>query len=228
MIDIHTHVLPFVDDGCASLEESVALVSELFNKGVTDIVCTPHYSGKFKATKSDITENILKLSNVLKEKGIDVNLYYGREVFMGRTALKEMQPFSEFTLNGTDFALIEFSFNDFTEICEYVYSLVLKGIKPIVAHFERYTYADLNTALEVKRIGGHVSINASSLFPFNSNRRRALRLLNNGVVDFIASDAHFGRKIAMDKAYNMVKRKFGERGADVLFNLNAELIIKGK
>lgn len=228
MIDIHTHVLPFVDDGCQTLEESVELVTELYKKGVTDIICTPHLSHKFVATEESILNSMDALRAELKKLNLPVNLYYGRELFLGRTLVKEVKPFSEYSLNGTDFVLVEFSFEEYTEIKEYVYSLVRKDVKPIVAHFERYSYADINTALEVKRLGGHVSINASSLMPFSKYRKQALRLLNNGLIDFIASDAHYGRKTCMDKAYNLVKRKFGKRASEILFKLNAELIINGK
>lgn len=228
MIDIHAHVLPFVDDGCQTIEQSVELVIELQKKGVTDIICTPHFSRRFTCTKEEILKNIDTLKKELDRQNVNVNLYYGRELYLKESLLDKIAPFSEYTLNGSEYSLIEFSFSEYIEIKEYVYELVRRGVKPIVAHFERYDYLDLETAVEVKKLGGLISINALSLMPFNGCRKLAMSLLNNGLVDFIASDAHFGRKTCVDKAYNLVKRKFGINASELLFNKNAELIIKEK
>lgn len=226
MIDVHAHVLPFVDDGAKTVEESIEMIMELYAKGVTDIVCTPHFSRRFTSTKEEILKSIDVLRDALKKKNLPVNLYYGRELYLRESLLKEITPFSEYTLNDTEYALIEFSFTDYTEITEYVYELNRRGVKPIVAHFERYDYANIETALEVKRAGGLISVNASSLSPFNIKRRFALKLLSHGLVDLITSDAHYGRKTCIKKAQNIVKRKLGKNGVESLFELNAKPIIK--
>jgi protein-tyrosine phosphatase len=226
MIDVHAHVLPFVDDGAKTIEESVELVRELYFNGVTDIICTPHFSRRFTSNREEILKSIDLLGTELKKQNLPVNLYYGREIYLRESLIEEITPFSEYTLNDTNYALIEFSFTDYTEITERVYELVRRGVKPIVAHFERYDYADIETAKEVKRAGGLISVNAGSLNLFNPKRRFAIKLLSYGLVDFITSDAHYGRKTCIKKAKNIVKRKLGKSGVQALFELNAKPIIK--
>ena len=82
MIDIHTHIIPFIDDGSSSIDASIKIIKELYNKGVTDIICTPHYrTHMFDASIDEITENFYKLKSIVKELSINVNLHLAHEIY---------------------------------------------------------------------------------------------------------------------------------------------------
>ena len=112
-----------------------------------------------------------------------------------------------------------------TDIVETVYGLITKGFIPIVAHIDRYFYADVETAREVKDIGGLVQINAGTVCNSGGQRRKAFAMIKEGLVDFVASDVHSKRVNYMEKAYKIVKKKFGDETANKLFNENAKILI---
>ena len=146
MTDIHTHALPFVDDGSASLEESLKMLGNLYAQGVTDVVVTPHYRSKYVATPDELKDAFKEFKIRVFEAGIPVNLYLGQEIYIGRGFKKFFAENKVLTLNGTKYILAEFDFNIETDVAEVVYELKAMGYIPIVAHFERYSYVDVNVA----------------------------------------------------------------------------------
>lgn len=226
MIDIHTHILPFVDDGSKNTDYSVSLVKEAEKKGVTDIICTPHYRGGYKKTPNEIIASFEKFKQKIGKENVSVNVYLGQEIYAGRNLIKLLEDSSVLSMNATSFILIEFDFNEPAEIIETVYELTLLGYKPIVAHFERYTYATIENAYEIKRLGGYIQINAESIVKLRT-RRFVNKMFSHGFVDFVASDIHVDRKNYMGKAFKYIKKKFGKDAAEVVFELNPKRIIKG-
>ncbi|MBP5467183.1 MAG: hypothetical protein J6Y43_06460 [Clostridia bacterium] len=131
-----------------------------------------------------------------------------------------------FTLNGGKYVLLEFSTKHEKDIVEEVYTFTGKGYIPIIAHIERYYYADIETAKEIKELGGLIQVNAGSVCErFGPYGKKAAAFIKAGLVDFVASDVHFRRKNRMLKAYNAVAKKFGRETADRLFTENAEAIL---
>ena len=225
MIDIHSHILNSVDDGSKSIEQSLAMLKEEENQGVTDVVLTPHYRADYLPKTDDIRLKFAELKNRAEKNGINVNLYLGQEIYAFEgveTALKEGKLFS---INGGKHVLIEFSAKHFNDIPETVYMLIENGFIPIVAHIDRYFYADIETAKEVKELGGLIQVNAGSVCGSFRCKRRALALIKAGIVDFVASDVHHNRKNNMLKAYKKVEKKFGQETADKLFTENARAIL---
>ena len=103
------------------------------------------------------------------------------------------------------------------------------GYVPVIAHFERSTYADVSVAEEVKALGGYIQINADSFFGKGKKAyyKKIKSLFKDGLVDFVASDVHAFRENYFNKAYNFVLKKFGESTANAVFNENALKIING-
>lgn len=226
MIDIHSHILPAVDDGCKDLSQALSLIKEEQRQGITDIVLTPHYRAEYLPKKEKIEKQYALLKKAVNDAGIAVNLYLGQEIFVFDGVVNSIKNGRLFTLNGSKYVLAEFPTKYEKDIAEAVYTFVAEGFIPIVAHIERYFYADIETAKEIKELGGLIQVNASSLCnTFGAYKRKTTAFIKEGLVDFVASDVHFKRKNLMLKAYNKVAKKFGRETADRLFTENAKVLL---
>lgn len=226
MIDIHSHILHSVDDGSRNLEQSLAMLKEEENQGVTDVVLTPHYRVDYLPKSDDIRLKFDELKKCAEQSGISVNLYFGQEIFSFEGVEDALKDGKVLTMNGSKYVLVEFSPKRVYDIPETVYMLVKNGYIPIVAHIGRYFYANIETAREIKELGGLIQINASSICGSSAYKRKAFALIRAGLVDFVASDVHYNRKNYMLKAYKKVEKKFGKETADKLFTENAKAIIQ--
>ena len=226
MVDIHSHVLPLVDDGSSSLESSLKMVSALYAEGVTDLILTPHYRKEYKPNTEELKNAFSEFCLRVYEACVPINLYLGQEVYIDKNYKTIIASGKVLTVNGTDKVLIEFSYDGQTDMAEVVYDLKKSGYVPIVAHVERYSGVTVACVKEIKEIGGLIQVNASSLFSL-TKKKMVLELIRNGLVDFIASDMHNKRKPLLKKAHSLIKKKFGETVASKLFCENALTIIKG-
>lgn len=227
MVDIHNHVLPFVDDGSADVEQSLSILSEFGKDGVTDVIFTPHYRNAFNKTPEELKAVFVKFKNAVAKRGIPVNVYLGQEIFVTDALRSQLKSGRVLTLNGTRYVLIEFDYEKPCEVCETVYELVQAGYIPVVAHIERYSYLSVDDAIEVKQTGGLIQVNADSIVGENRKRYYGLikKLFRLGLVDFVASDVHCGRINRLAEAKRFVEKKFGSDASEVTFRINGERII---
>ena len=228
MIDIHAHILPLVDDGSASLEQSLQMLKGCAEQGVTDVILTPHCRAHYNESADSLRKSFGEFAKVVSENGINVNLYLGQEVFINKHVKQKLQDGEHLTLNGSKYLLLEPDYVE-CEITEAVYELTHIGYIPIVAHVERFPYITEQDVVEIKELGGLIQVNASALFcnDFRTDKKRAKKFLKAGLVDFVASDIHSNRENYMQKAYKYVKSKYGIKYADAVFILNAKKIIEG-
>jgi protein-tyrosine phosphatase len=193
MIDIHCHLIPGVDDGCKTIEDSIRLLKYAESKGITDIVCTPHFGHQrgYAESKEIIQKQFDYLTEEKNKHNININLYLGREIDATEdieTLLKENKVE---TLNNTNYVLIDFGMEkeNIDEIC---YNLVIANYIPIIAHPERYRYVETTDFHKWKKTGALIQMNATSLFhtPSKDTRKKAKYLLKNNLIDILASDTH--------------------------------------
>ncbi|MBE5750007.1 MAG: hypothetical protein E7346_03985 [Clostridiales bacterium] len=230
MIDIHAHILPEVDDGSRSMEESLALLKESSQQGISDVVLTPHYRGNYLTERKELEEKFAALKEKAEQAGIPVRLYLGQEIYLDKDFKEFITTTETLDLNGSGYILVEFDFYEDTDIADVVYELNGLGYKKvIVAHFERYFHADLSDARSVKDVGGYIQVNADSILGKEGRaiKKKVMALFENGLVDFVAGDVHHNRENCMAKAFKVIKRKFGEIVANKVFLKNASKIIKG-
>ena len=230
MIDIHTHIIPEVDDGSPDTENSLILLREMVKQGVTAVICTPHYRKPYLKTVEEITARFNEFKAVA-ENELPVKLFLGQEIYCARGEYKELISSGKvMPLNGGKFILLEFDFDVYADIADIVYEVKALGYIPIVAHIERYSYMTDDDVYEIKKVGGLIQVNASSVVGHVGRhiKKTVKKLFRNGFVDFVASDIHMGRTNDLLKAYEYVKRKFGEDAAAVTFNENAKRILKGQ
>lgn len=234
MIDIHTHIIPFVDDGSKSIEASIRMIKEEIDKGVTDIIFTPHYRrGMFESKISNNKLEYNKFLEEIKKNNLNINVYLGQEIY-----IRHIDSFKKYLdyglimpMNNTKYFLLEFNYFDDIDISEVSYNVKLLGYKTIIAHFERYNYATLRDAEEVRNNDGLIQINASSICGMHGFKikKRVMNLLKNDLVDFVSSDIHDSRKNVFDKAYKILRKKFGEEYANRVCNDNAfNLLVNNK
>ena len=165
MIDIHTHLLFGVDDGCKTIEDSIMMIESAILYGVTDIILTPHYSyqRKYTASKEVINTNFLILKDELEKRNLKMNLYLGSEIDQTKDIFHFLENEECLTLNNTKYVLVDFGMKK-CDIDDYCYELIVKGYKPIIAHPERYRYiSDIKEYKKWKKTGALIQINASSI-----------------------------------------------------------------
>lgn len=230
MFDIHTHILPLVDDGSNSWETSFQMLKDAAGQGITDIILTPHLQeGQYECSREELVQKFNELNLKKESLNIDLNLYLGQEIYIRKDYAEFFEKNRILTINNTKCVLIEFDTQKDFDISETVYDLKRLGFIAIIAHFERYYYADVSVAQEVKQLGGYIQINADSLVGKGKRLyyKKVKQLLKENLVDFVASDVHDFRENHLKKAFEMVERKFGLITAQNLFYNNAKKIIKG-
>ncbi len=236
MIDIHAHILPSLDDGPQTMEESVEFCKVAANDGIKIIVATPHSKDGVHNAKSDEILKTVDLLNVkLKENGIDLKILPGAEIHIFDGLVESIKSGEVLTINnGGKFVLLELPFifvPPWTD--KLVFNLKENGIIPIIAHAERILPFQKNPE-HVKQLvknGARVQVNSLGLTRRVSARERkcAKWLLQNRLVHFIASDAHSlnSRPPILSIALEYAAHIVGEIEARALVYDNPKRIING-
>jgi len=236
MIDIHAHILPSLDDGPETIEESIELCKVAEEDGIKTIVATPHSKDGAYETKSvDILKAVDTLNLKLKENQIDIEILPGAEVHISEGLVENIKSGDVLTINnGGKFVLFELPFVFIPLGTDtFIFNLKSNGIVPIIAHAERITAFQRNPELvdQLVKIGARVQVNAHGLTKRANPRERkcAEWLLQNRLVHFIASDTHSlrGRPPILSKALKNAARIVGEEEARALVCHNPEQIING-
>ncbi|MDQ2085671.1 CpsB/CapC family capsule biosynthesis tyrosine phosphatase [Herbivorax sp. ANBcel31] len=208
MIDIHCHILNEVDDGPQSLDESVELCRKLKDAGISGIIATPHYipGGGYMPTLKTIKTKMDKLKNVLEDKNIDMNIYPGMEVFADYDVVDRLKNNEIISLNDTKYILIEFPMDIVPKhASNVVFSLLVEGYIPIIAHPERYTseYRKTGVLEDIIYNGALVQINSGSILGDHGKKvqKEAFTLINNEMVHIVASDSHGQHRLLKNKDY---------------------------
>ena len=233
-IDIHSHILPYLDDGSQSLEQAIDILEQAYNEGIGTIIATPHfYEGIFDNTKLKIEEALLLLEQVMNEKNIEIDIKIGCEVYYSHDICKFLNEGLIPTMNGTRYILVEFApMEAYRNIKNGLMHLIYNGYQPILAHGERYDdlIMDLDKVRELIKMGVRIQVNADSVIGKFGRRyyKVTKRLIKYNLVHYIASDTHNSstRRPSLKKAYSMIAKKYGNNYARSLFIDNpSELII---
>lgn len=230
-IDLHSHILPGIDDGSRCIEESVALLDKMSENGINVVVATPHFYcheqsvDNFINARNEAYESLkphLKPNHPKILLGAEV-LYH--PVLVGNEELYKLK------IQGTDFVLIEMPYTPITsEIIENMEIIAdSMDVKIIVAHIERYlhftTYSSLTALMNLDVLG---QINTRSLNSFSS-KRACFKLIKQGYVQALGSDAHRIDKpiLTVNDVYKIIDKKFGEGYTEKLMT-TAEYILENK
>ena len=200
-VDMHSHILPGIDDGADSLEKSLGMIAALGELGYRKLILTPHIMGDFyRNTPTGIREKLALVRAAVEQKGWEMELdcaaeYYLDEWFLGK--VKGEEPLLSF---GENYVLIETSYiNDPLNFKEIIFALKAAGYTPVLAHPERYTYLynrfDALSEMHENGILFQLNINALSGYYSSAAKKVAEKLIDLKLVHFIGTDAHHLRHL---------------------------------
>ncbi|HOH18167.1 MAG TPA: hypothetical protein PK087_02460 [Bacilli bacterium] len=226
MIDVHTHILPFVDDGSESLEESFRMIEREISLGITDIIITSHALrlDLKKVSKQELIDAFTQFYTLVQQK-YDVRLYLGQEIAYSDKMISLLKNKELLTINNSEYLLLELPYDEpINDIDEVIFSCRILGYKVIIAHVERYYYYDFKKLVELKKLGVLFQVNSNSITGRSGKniQKTALKLIKGKMVELVGSDVHAFRHNDMDEAFSLVSRRFGEEMADWLFSKNAK------
>ena len=196
IIDMHCHILPGVDDGPATMEETLATLKTAQRQGIGAMIVTPHFHpGRYVVTADRVMEALGRVKRRAAAEGLGIRLYPGQECYYYSGLMEQLESGNVLTMNGTDKVLIEFD-------NETQYSTMLRAVRefrdnrytPIIAHYERYRclYQRRERLEELRKAGTMLQLNFGRLIGkgslFRPNEWR--KLLRDGYVDFLGSDTH--------------------------------------
>ncbi len=234
-IDIHSHILPGIDDGAKDMETSLKMLRTAAEEGIKEVILTPHYKpGHRNASPETVRKLTMKLQEKVLESGLKMTLLTGNEIFYHRGMAGLLSAGRVCTLADTDSVLVEFfPAEEYAEIRSGVYQIRAEGYRPVLAHAERYQNVcrDTKYVEELIHMGAYIQINAGSImgnYGFGT-KQFCKRLLKKELVHFVATDAHdTGRRAPyLRDCGKYLVSKFGETYADNILYGNARRILSG-
>lgn len=236
-VDLHSHILPGIDDGSESLEMTVEMLKIAWEEGIRAMIATPHYrEGRLETP----TEQLLGLYHQVVQEAQKIDpsfqIYLGNELYNSYNLAEHLETDRAHTLNGTRYVLVEFSpSKSFSEMRTAFRNLQMSGYRPILAHVERYEcmVEDENRVGELINAGVYIQLNASSVVSDHGLRGFRLRsfarnLLKHGEVHFLGTDAHNTRERAprMRECMSYVEKKYGSEYAERVGRKNALRVLR--
>ena len=197
--DLHSHLVPAVDDGSDSVETSLTLIEGLVSMGYRKIITTPHIRPDyFPNTREIITSGFEKLKTAVKDAGIEVELGVAAEYFVDYDFGATIEAGNLLTLSG-NLVLIEIStFSPPPNLFDTIFKLRIKGYQPVIAHPERYVYfKNIEDFQKFRDFGCLLQVNLLSLTGHYGKQVKelALKLLKEELVDFLGTDMHHPRHL---------------------------------
>jgi len=192
--DIHSHLLPGIDDGVKSLDESLSVILEFKKLGYQKLITTPHIiSDSYKNTPEIILGKLNELKTFLFEKKVDITIEAAAEYYLDTWLINEVKTKKELLTFGNKFILFEMNYvSEPFQLNDFIFQLITQGYKPILAHPERYQFMTLEKAEDIRSRGVYLQVNILSLVGNYSKpiRKMAEQLIDRGIVDFLGSDCH--------------------------------------
>jgi len=232
MIDFHSHILPNFDDGAQNMDMTLKMLSDSAESGVETIIstshCYPKDADQIICFANRRAKRFQSIEEALKERGIKApKILKGAEVNL-ITDFSGFKNIDRICIENTKYILVEMPAKKWTEdVYDTIFSLGVKGYRPVIAHIERYVSAkkELLNLSDMKPV---YQINADC-FLTAKGRILAYNLIKSGMAHIIGSDMHddVKRPTKMKKAYEMIEKYFGEEYVSY-FKENGEKILKNE
>lgn len=238
MYDIHNHLLPKIDDGSISFDDSILALQEAEKLGIKGIILTPHYiKGSNFACNNKQKEELLKeLIEQVKENNINIELYLGNEIYYENNIDELIKNNEAMTLNNSKYILFELPMTSIVNnLKEVIFSLRSKGFIPIIAHPERYSFFQdkPEELIPLIKQGCLFQGNIGSLVGiYGKNSKKCLKkLLLHNLIHFMASDVHHSKSknyLLLNDGIKELKSIVGEEKTNELTCKNPLKIINNE
>lgn len=233
MIDLHSHILPGVDDGAQTLEDSFEMARKAISQGITHLMCTPHHNnGKYNNPADKIIRDVAALQKELDQRGLDLTLLEGQEVRLTELLLTAIQR-DEILFTDLDntYLLIEFPTNEIPIYAEQVfYHLLNRGQVPVIVHPERNVVfrEEPNRLVSFLEMGTLTQLTAPSIVGVFGNeiQNTARQMLEHNMLYMVASDAHNlrHRTFLMKEAYAEIRKIGGIKMVQAMEQMAKDLV----
>lgn len=201
--DMHSHLIPGIDDGSKSMEESLGLLKSLEGYGLKKVITTPHIMSEYyRNTPEIIRLGLEDLRKAAKQENISLEIEAAAEYYMDEIFLDRVKAGEELLTFGDKYILVETGFiNKPQMLLDIIFNLEMAGYQPVFAHPERYQYLIADKKLQEELIDRKLifQVNLLSLTGFYSKQVKDFgeMLIERGVVSFLGTDCHNPRYIDM-------------------------------
>lgn len=195
-VDMHSHLLPGIDDGATDIENSIQLISHLYELGYRKFITTPHiYRDIYPNTPEIIFPKLELVQQELKARNLEVEIHAAAEYFCDEAFEEYIEQKSLLTLGKKNYVLFEISFDEENvNMGRAIFNMHLNGYKPVLAHPERYDYWHNDFSKYERMIDKEVllQININSLTGQYGamTKHIAEKLIQAGMVSFVGTDCH--------------------------------------
>lgn len=219
MIDLHCHILPGVDDGAASLQESLSMAEQAIAQGITHLLCTPHHNnGRYENEKSSVIAAVHHLQNALDERNLPLTLLEGQEVRVTGELITAIEKDHLLFTDITDtYLLLEFPTQDVPAFSESLFFELRTLAKvPVIVHPERNAMfrEDPNRLIPFLEMGCLAQLTAPSIVGVFGKQiqKTAYEMVTHNLVQMVASDAHgiSKRRFYLKEAYEIIEQEWGK------------------
>lgn len=214
MTDIHSHILFDLDDGARDIEESINLLKKMQEVGFKHVIITPHYikGSEYCANNDEKEQKLKEIQMGLERQNLKIKVSLGNEIFINNDIYDLIKEGEIHTLNNTKYILVELPFhNEIVNLEDIIYELKIKGLIPIIAHPERYTYFQKNYK-EVDRLreegilfqGNYASI----LGYYGKDSQKLFKyMLKKQYIDYLGTDIHRTTKTFVIDNFTKIEKK---------------------
>lgn len=225
MIDLHSHLLPAVDDGSRSVEQSLGVLATMARQGVTDLCLTPHLLAS--AADLGVPAAYDRAYEALRAAApAEVRLHRGAEVMLDRPLSPAAAAQPGVRLGGSRYILVEFPRLVAAQTVHQALALLWRtGLVPVVAHPERYSSCSPEAVQDWKDLGAKMQVDATTLLAPTARGDRARRLVAYGLADIIAADNH-GDTRSVAAGYAALVEHGGREQAELLTRVNPGAILR--
>lgn len=235
-IDIHSHILPAVDDGSVSMAQTRNMLKIAYNEGINYIIATPHYGAGCRNPGQDELQKKLEMvrqeANKINE---NFRIELGNELFFSEDIIEHLRKSKALTLAGTRYVLVEFGTDDnYQTIRVGLHRLLINGYLPILAHVERYEslYQNYDGIYEMIELGAYMQMNMSSIVGAIPNRKKGFckKLMEYSLVHLLGTDSHSdnGRAPFMQEGIKYLRRKYGEEVVNEILIDNTSKLLQNQ
>ena len=236
MIDFHTHILPNIDDGSRSIEETFNLIKEAKEVGFEGIVLTSHYIENYYETDTperEVWVNAIKEN--LEAKGIETNLYLANEIYLSENLMTLLEEGKASTINNSCYVLFEMPLNNEPmELYDVIYSMQENKLIPVLAHPERYSFIQKEPELVYDLIekGCLMQANYGSILGQYGQKAEYIvrRFFENNMIHFLGTDVHRQNSIysKVPRAMQEIEQIVGPEKLQELTTTNPKLALANK